>query len=205
MKQPRSQFSLGTFLLLLTVGILAFSHIATSRKLSDARKELKDYRFQYGHLVVDDPTRLHVLQYAELANPWKWHINFPAGKNFKMICGVGIVPTSGVPAAADLQHVQETSISGESENRTMFLSIDEKDSESLKLTIGCDGSQTIAQIIPKADVYAKSVFSNFTVGNGGTFTSAPGESFVIFYRTEIGTNSPGNEGKGIVVWIELVK
>ena len=205
MKKRHFRLSLGTFLLLLTVAILAFSHIVTSRKLSDAHKELKDYRFQYGHLVVDDPTRLHVLQYAKLANPWKWHINFPAGKSFKMICGVGIVPTSGVPAAADLQHVQETWISGKSENQTMFLSLVEEDSESLRLTIGCDGSQTIAQIIPKADVYAESVFSRFTVGNGDTFTSGPRESFVVFYRTEIGTNSIGNEGKGVVVWIEPVK
>ena len=68
--------SLGTFLLLLTVILLGWSHIITSRQLSSTRKELLDYRYEYGHLVVDDPTRPHVLGYADAQNPWKWHVNF---------------------------------------------------------------------------------------------------------------------------------
>ncbi len=125
MKRPHLRMALSTFLLCLTVIILAFSHIVTSRQLAATRKELEDYRYEYGHLVVDDPSRPHVLGYAKQWNPWKWHVNFPQGKSYKMMCGVGEIPTSGVPSVSQLQHVQESWIVGTGENSTMFVSLTE--------------------------------------------------------------------------------
>jgi hypothetical protein len=63
------RLSLGSLLLIVTVIALALSHIITSRKLAATQAELIGYRYQYGHLVVDDPTRPHVLGYAEHENP----------------------------------------------------------------------------------------------------------------------------------------
>ena len=57
MRKPRWQMSLGTFLLLVTVMAVAVSHYLTSRELDATRNELVNYRYQYGHLVVDDPSR----------------------------------------------------------------------------------------------------------------------------------------------------
>ena len=193
------------FLLLLTVVVLAFSHIITSRQLSAARKELVNYRYQYGHLVIDDPSRPHVLAYAKQENPWKWHINFPEGKSYKMMCGVGVVPTTGVPSVSRLQHVQETWVAGTGENVTMFVSLTESEPESLKFSIGCDGSQTVSQVIPKSDVYTRSVFNSFSVGHGEVVTADPEEPFVIFYQTERKANPVGGSADGVVVWAVPVK
>jgi hypothetical protein len=208
MKTRRWQMSLGTFLLLFTVIALAWSHIVTSRQLATTQKELVEYRYQYGHLVVDDPTRSHVLGYAKQDNPWKWHVNFPEGKNYRMMSGVGDVPAAGPPDVSRLQHVQETWITGTGDNKTMFVSLTEYKPDSLKFSIGCDGSQTVGQIIPRADVYTKSVFNSFSVGHGDAFTADPDESFVIFYQTERKANSAGGSAgsaNGIVVWVVPVE
>lgn len=113
MNRLRPRFSLLTLLLLLTILILGFSHLVTSYELSSTRRELLGFRYQYGVLVVDDATRPHVLRYANLENPWKWHINLPVDQPYKLTCGVGSVPRSGVPNAADLRNVQETWLTGD--------------------------------------------------------------------------------------------
>ncbi len=205
MKKLRWQMSLSTLLLLVTVMVLAVSHYLTSRKLSETRNELVDYRYQYGHLIVDDPSRPHLLRYANQENPWKWHVNFPEGKSYKMMCGVGEVPTSGVPSVSQLKHVQETWVYGTGENRTMFVSLREWDSDSLKFSIGCDGSQTANQIIPKSDVYSQSVFNSFSVGHRKTYTAAADEPFVMFYQTERKASPAGGSANGVVVWGVPVK
>jgi hypothetical protein len=208
MKRKRCQISLGTFLLLLTVIALAWSHIVTSRRLADTHKQLADYRYQYGHLVVDDPTRPHVLAYAQQQNPWKWHANFPKGKSYKMMCGVGDIPVDGLPDVTRLHHVQETWITGTGQNTTMFVSAIELKPSSLEFSIGCDGSQTVSQIMPTADVYTRSVFNSFSVGPGDTFVADPDEPFVLFYQIERKANSAGasaGSANGVVVWVVPIR
>ena len=208
MKTSRLQMSLGTLLLLFIVIALASSHIVTSRRFAVEHKELVNYRYQYGHLVVDDPTRPHVLGYAEQQNPWKWYVNFPGGKRYKMMFGVGDVPVAGLPDVSRLQYVQETWIDGTGQNKTMFVSLTESNSDSLKLSIGCDGSQTVSQIVPKADVYTRSVFNSFSIGHGDAFAADPDLAFVLFYQTERKANSAGGSSgsaRGVVVWLVPVK
>lgn len=200
--------SLGTFLLLLTIIALGWSHIVTSRQLATTRKELVDYRYEYGHLVVDDPTRPHVMGYAKQQNPWKWHTNFPDGKSYKLMCGVGDIPVSGIPDISRLNHVQNTSITGTGQTKTLFVSLTEYDSDSLKFSIGCDGEQTVSQIVPTADVYVESVFNSFTVGYGEAFAAEPDQPFVVFYQTERKSNPAGalpGVANGVIVWVEPVE
>jgi len=208
MKTARWQISLSTFLLLLTVIALGWSHIVTSRQLAATHNELVDYRYEYGHLVVDDPTRSHVLGYAKQENPWKWHANFSEGKSYKMMCGVGDIPASGIPDISRLSHVQETWITGTGQTKTMFVSLTEFDSKSLNFSIGFDGEQTVSQIIPRSDVYAESAFNSFAVGHGEAFMAEPDEPFVVFYQTERKTSAAGGStgsSNGVVVWMIPVK
>lgn len=200
--------SLGSLLLLVTLIALALSHIVTSRKLAATHNELVSYRYQYGHLVVDDQTRPHVLGYAKQENPWKWHVYFPKGTSYKLMCGVGNVPIAGFPEVSRLQYVQETWIEGTGQNKTMFVSLTESSPDSLKISIGCEGSQTVSQIVPKADVYTTNVFNSFSVGHGDAFAAGPDETFVIFYQTERKANSAGGSAgseNGVVVWAVPVK
>lgn len=204
MKLPRPKLSLGTFLLLLTVAILSFSHAVTSRQLAETRQELRDYRYQYGHLVVDDPSRPHVLRYAKQDNPWKWHVNLPKGKNYRLTCGVGQVPLDGLPNEAELQHVRNTWITGDGENKTLFVSLTESGPDRLKLSIGGDGAQTTSQVLPKADLYKRSVFNSFSAGHAEPFVADSDDPFVLFYQTERSPNanaSAHGTENGVVVWM----
>lgn len=190
--------------MLLTILVLAFSHLIASRQLSATRKELLEFRYQYGVLVVDDPSRPHLLRYANQENPWKWHINLPDDKNYKLMCGVGAVPKDGIPNAAELRHVQETWVLGDGKNKTLFVSLTEVDSKTLKLSIGGDGSQTISQHIAKDDVYKKSVFDVSSVGYREPFVAEKNAPFVIFSQTERNmapSASPGETARGVVVWL----
>ena len=194
--------------MLLTILVLAFSHLITSRRLSATRKELLEFRYQYGVLVVDDPSRPHVLRYANLENPWKWHINLPNGKNYKLMCGIGAVPQDEIPNAAVLQHVQETWVSGDGENKTIFVSLTETDSDTLRFSIGGDGSQTISQHIAKDDIFERSVFNSFSVGYGEAFVAEKDAPFVVFSQTERSMTpsvSSDETARGVVVWMVPVK
>lgn len=200
MKLNRPRISLSTLLLLFTIIPLAISHLVTSRKLAAIQTELRSYRYQYGRLTVEDQTRPHLLAYAEQENPWKWHAYFPKGKRYKLKCGVGSVPLKGLPDLSQLQYVEETSIEGTGEEKTLVVSLMPSPPDSLKLTIGCEGSQSVAQVIPTASVYTKSAFNSFKVGNGDTFAAKADEPFVIFYQTE--RQASGSEVEtGVVVWI----
>ena len=131
MRKPRWQMSLGSLLLLVTVMALAVSHYLTSRELSATRNELVDYRYQYGHLVVDDPSRPYLLRYVNQENPWKWHVNLPEGKSYQLMSGVGTVPSKGIPNVSQLRYTHVISVVGTGENATMFVSLKESNSETL--------------------------------------------------------------------------
>ena len=196
--------SLGTLLLLVTVLALAFSHLITSRQLSAARKELVNYRYQYGVLRVGDPARPHVLRYADIENPWKWHVYVPKDKSYKLMCGVGAVPSVGVPKVSGLQHVQETWIQGDGKQTTIFVSLANLEPDKLKLSIGGEDAQTLSQIIPRTDVYRKSNFNQFSVGYREPFVAEVDAPFVIFYQTERSMKqsaAPDAMSNGVVVWM----
>ncbi len=219
MNRLRPRFSLLTLLLLLTILILGFSHLVTSCELSSTRRELLEFRYQYGVLVVDDATRPHVLRYANLENPWKWHINLPVDQPYKLTCGVGSVPRSGVPNAADLRNVQETWLTGDGETRTIFVSLLEADADTWKLSIGGDGSQTISQLIAKDEVFKSSIFDVSAVGFREPYVGEADSPFVIFSKTDRNTaaatgpnatapnatapnaTAPNATANGVVVWL----
>ena len=208
MMSSRLRLSLGTFLLLVTVFVLAFSHILTSRRLAATSKELANLRYEYGHLVVADSSRPHVLRYAQQDNPWKWHVYLPLEKDYTLTCGVGEVSVDSVPRAADLQYVQQTQVSGDGENKTVFVSLTKSDSDTMKLSIGADGSQTISQLIPQSDIYQTSVFNRFSAGHREPFVPGEDKPFVLFYQTERGTKPPASRGvtaHGVVVWMVPAK
>lgn len=193
--------------MLLTILVLAFSHLNTSRQLSATRNELLEFRYQYGVLVVDDRSRPHLLRYANQDNPWKWHINLPVDKHYKLMCGVGPVPRDGMPNVSDLRHVRETWVLGDGKNKTIFVSLTEVDSDTLKLTIGGDGSQSIAQHIAKDDIYEQSVFDVSAVGYGEPYVAEENAPFVIFYQTErnvVPPALPDKTAQGIVIWLDPV-
>ena len=207
MNRLRPKVSLGTLLLLLTVLVLGFSHIHASRQLSLAKDELLDLRYQYGVLVVDDPSRPHVLRYASQENPWKWHIYLPDGQNYKLMCGVGTVPNDAIPDATTLQHVQETWVVGDGKRKTVFVSLTPVDGDTLKFTIGGDGSQTVSQHIAKDDIYDKSVFDVSSMGSREAFVAEQNSPFVLFSQTERNlptAASPNASAKGVVVWLAPV-
>ena len=120
-----------------------------------------------------------------------------------MICGIGKVPVSGIPNAAELNHVQETWISGTGNTVTMFVSLleSESDSDAFKFSIGCDGTQTVTQIVPKEAVYDRSVFNLFSIGHGEAFSTEPDKPFVVFYQSERTPNQTGEIANGVVVWV----
>lgn len=204
MNTPRLRISLGWLLMLFTLIALTVSHINTSRRLAATHAELMSYRYQYGHLVVDDPQRTHLLAYAKQENPWKWHAYFPKGKNYRLMCGVGSVPLSGVPDVTQLQHVQATWIVGSEQTKTLSVSLTESSNGSLNFSIGCDGSQSVSQIFPKSDIYQRSAFNSFRVGQREAFAVDRDQPFVIFYQTERMANAAGvspSSEKGVVVWV----
>lgn len=202
MTKRRWNWSLGTLLLFLVIGVLAFSHITTSLQLAEARRELEKYRYEYGHLVVGDDSRPHLLEYAEQSNPWKWHVYLPEGKSYKMKCGIGKVPHQGLPNVADLNQVRETWVAGNGEIMTMTVSILDRDDDDLQISIGCDGSQTVRQIVPTKDVYTRTVYLRSSAGSGETFAPDPDTPFVLFYQVEHLPTAQASAG--VVVWIEPI-
>ncbi len=117
MSAARLRISLAWLLMLFTLVALTVSHINTSRKLASTHAELMNYRYQYGHLVVEDPQRPHLLAYAKQENPFKWHAYFPQGKKYRLMCGVGDVAHSGVPDVSQLKYVQATWIEGSAQTK----------------------------------------------------------------------------------------
>ena len=118
--------------------------------------------------------------------------------------GVGSVPSSGIPDVTELQHVQSTLVVGTGENMTLFVSLKEHDSESLLLSLGCDGAQTVGAVIPKW--YSSTSFNISRVGHREAFSADPDEPFVVFRYTERRPNPGGglavdiSSEEGVVVW-----
>ena len=118
--------------------------------------------------------------------------------------GGGVTPGE-IPDATALQHVQETWVSGDGTNKTVFVSITEGDMNKLKLSIGGDGSQTVSQLIDRDDVYTESVFDVSAVGFKEPFVAERNTPFVIFSQTERNTPSPNGTARGVIVWLVPVE
>ncbi len=145
------RLSLATLLLLVTVAALGVSHFLTSRDLEEAQAELTEYRYQYGHLKVKDPKRIHLLSHVNQSNPWKWHAYFPQDQKFKLVAGIGVFGPNETPEIESLKPIGEMMVVGTGENTTLSFSIDDSDLAMIKLTMTHDGAST-TQGFPKSDL-----------------------------------------------------
>lgn len=81
----RFRFSLGGMILFLFVICLIGSHLRTSWLLYDANQTLKRYRTEFGHLSIEDPTKIYVLAvdpHQELT--WQWRVYIPPGEKYEL-------------------------------------------------------------------------------------------------------------------------
>lgn len=79
------RFSLGRMLLVLFVACLIGSHLRTSWLLYDANRTLKQYRTEFGHLSIEDPTKVYAIAvdpHQELT--WQWRVYIPPGEKYEL-------------------------------------------------------------------------------------------------------------------------
>ncbi len=77
------RFSLRSFLLVLFVLALAASHLYTSWKLNDARREILALRTELGFLTIVDSDRLNLIQTPN--EGWhSWRVYVPPGAHYTL-------------------------------------------------------------------------------------------------------------------------
>ena len=178
----KTRFSLASLLLIVTVLALAISYYLKSREMEDAKKELVEYRFQHGNLVVDDATKPHLLTYVDQQNPWKWYAFFPAKKKYRIMSGVGTIDTDKVPDASGLQHVGVLEVVGKGELTTLSVTLRDLDAKTVELKVAHDNA-SISRAFPKKDVpwLAKDNATSKSSGHKEQFVGESDNPFVIFW------------------------
>lgn len=84
-RRRRFRFSLGSMTLVLFVICLIGSHLRTSWLLYDANRTLRQYRTEFGHLSIEDPTKVYVIAvdpHHELT--WQWRVYIPPGAQYEL-------------------------------------------------------------------------------------------------------------------------
>jgi hypothetical protein len=90
----RFRFSLRRFFVLLTLVVLAVSHLRTSYQFYLAEQELAKLRRETGYLQIGDPAAVHVAAVPFLDfETWRWRVTYRLCKQ------VNDVPAEGFPAA----------------------------------------------------------------------------------------------------------
>ena len=209
-RRPMPRFSLASFLLLTTVALLGFSHFLTSQKLAKANRELNEYRFQHGDLVVDDPSRPHFLRFVDQQDPWKWYAHFPKEKKYRIFYGLGTVPKDGIPNPASLIQQGTFDIEGTGELMTFTVETAEKD-DFITFNVGTSQANA-GTAFAKKDVpwIGSGQSTSFAIGYQKPFVAEQNKPFLIFWNRKpkvtgtMVTIEPAPTD-GIVVWAEPVK
>ncbi|MDZ4779158.1 MAG: hypothetical protein SGJ19_02785 [Planctomycetia bacterium] len=81
----RFRFSLRRFFVLLTLVVLAVSHLRTSYQFYLAEQELAKLRRETGYLQVGDPAAIHVVAVPFLDfETWRWRVYVPEGTTYRL-------------------------------------------------------------------------------------------------------------------------
>ena len=96
------RFSLRSFLLVLFVLALTGSHLYTSWKLHDARREILMLRTELGYLTIVDPDRLNLIQTPK--EGWhSWRVYVPPGARYVLRGAAAQIPATGHPHAGQTE------------------------------------------------------------------------------------------------------
>ncbi len=80
-KIGRWQFSLRGLMLFVLLAAMGMALFTTGWQLLRARKELAEYRREYGILKVDNPAMLcAVARWTPEPGQWRWQVHFPPGR-----------------------------------------------------------------------------------------------------------------------------
>jgi hypothetical protein len=92
MSRIRPRISLLSAMLLMTLVAMAIVIVTLGFEVAPLRHEVRRYRSELGILTVDDPTRVHGVQFPAAEAGWKWKLYFPPGGNYKLRYFSGMIP-----------------------------------------------------------------------------------------------------------------
>ena len=96
-KIGRWQFSLRGLMLFVLLAAMGMALFTTGWQLLRARKELAEYRREYGILKVDNPAMLcAVARWTPEPGQWRWQVHFPPGR-YNVCYATAGIPGDGFP------------------------------------------------------------------------------------------------------------
>ena len=200
----RFRFSMASVLLATAFLVVSISHVHTSRELKRTKDSLKIAESALGFLTVDDPSLVHAISLpSPNRSQWRWSIQLPSGKTFRLRYLVGKIPTNGLPEDTSGAG-SSTSILTDSQGQRFgpFIldgALSKTEFGDWKLEFTTDASSIQPKIENPPDWLNENPRPSLTwvAGRGRTES---GREPVVLLRSR---NSETNPADGILVWIEL--
>lgn len=207
----RTRFSLLTLVLLTTIVALAVTVALLYRELAPLRTEVRQLRKETGQLLIDDPSKLHVIG-VETYNDWawKWRLWVPAGRTIRFGFAAQEIPKQG-----EFPSPRALNVPPKPEGREMLVTarIETKPDGALRLALSSEGVTTYLAI---SDAHAKWLLEGERSSTGGavfksTRVVPPNEPFDllrkrVFYDSPTGQIPPNPQPAttdGVLVWLEV--
>ena len=204
----RFRFSIASVLLASALLVISISHLNTSRELQRTRDSLRNAQSELGILTVDDPSLVHALSLPSAnRSQWRWRIQLPKRKTFRLRYLVGAIPPTGLPddssGAGRSTSILTDGTIQMSDPFILDAALSKDEFGEWKFRFATHARTMMPKIENPPDWLEENPRPSITWVAGRSSTeSRPGnEPFVLLrYR-----KSQTNPTDGILVWIELVR
>jgi len=184
--------------------VVSISHVNTSRELERTTDSLKIAQSELGVLTVDDPSLVHAISLpSPNRSQWRWRIQLPKGKTFRLRYLVGKIPPTGLPEDTSAAGSSISILTDSKGQRSVPFILDGALSKTefgdWKLRFATDERSIQPKIENPPDWLNENPRPSLTWVAGRGRTESGREPVVLLrYR-----KSEANPSDGVLVWIEL--